>query len=170
MKLTELFSGQLEREAEISRRVFDHAPEGKGDWKPHEKSMGLGYLSYLVASMPVWVDMAISRDELDLYPQSGKSEFKPRSDMSRKELHAHHDESVAKSLAALRKTNDEFLLTPWRLLVSGKVVQEQPRHIVIADTFTHLAHHRGQLTVYMRLNGEKVPSVYGPTADDKTFG
>jgi uncharacterized damage-inducible protein DinB len=118
----------------------------------------------------VWVDMAISRDELDLYPQSGKSEFKPRSDMSRKELRATHDESVAKSLAALEKTNDEFLMTPWRLLVGGKVVQDQPRHIVIADTFTHLAHHRGQLTVYMRLNGEKVPSVYGPTADDKTFG
>jgi uncharacterized damage-inducible protein DinB len=170
MKLTDLFAGQLEREAEISRRVLEHAPEGKGDWKPHEKSMGLGYLSYLVASMPVWVDMAISRDELDLYPQSGKSEFKPRSDMSRKELRATHDESVAKSLAALEKTNDEFLMTPWRLLVGGKVVQDQPRHIVIADTFTHLAHHRGQLTVYMRLNGEKVPSVYGPTADDKTFG
>jgi uncharacterized damage-inducible protein DinB len=61
-------------------------------------------------------------------------------------------------------------MTPWRLLVGGKLVQESPRHVVVADTFTHLAHHRGQLTVYMRLNGEKVPSVYGPTADDKTFG
>jgi uncharacterized damage-inducible protein DinB len=170
MKLIELFAGQLEREAVISRRVLEHAPEGKGDWKPHEKSMGLGYLSFLVASMPIWVDMAISRDELDLYPTSGRSQFNPRSDMSRKELRAAHDEGVAKSLAALRGTTDDFLKTPWRLLVRGNVVQESPRHVVIADTFTHLAHHRGQLTVYMRLNGEKVPSVYGPTADDKTFG
>jgi uncharacterized damage-inducible protein DinB len=60
-------------------------------------------------------------------------------------------------------------MTPWRLLVGGNVVMEAPRHVVIEDTFTHLAHHRGQLTVYLRLNEMKVPSIYGPTADDKTF-
>ena len=69
----------------------------------------------------------------------------------------------------VRKTTDRHLDTPWKLLVGGRVVLEQPRYEVIADTFTHLAHHRGQLTVYLRLNGANVPSVYGPSADDARF-
>jgi len=69
---------------------------------------------------------------------------------------------------ALRNTTDEHLMTPWRLLVAGRVVAEDPRHVVIADTFTH-PHHRGQLTVYLRLNGAAVPSIYGPSADEGHF-
>ncbi len=169
MNLTDLFIAQLEREAAISRRVLERIPEGKHTWKPHEKSMNFGYLSYLVASMPTWIEMAIARDELDLNPAGG-SQFKPRSDMTPTELRATHEESVGKGLAALKGTRDDFLLTPWRLLVSGNTVSESPRHIVIADTFTHLAHHRGQLTVYLRLNDAAVPSIYGPSADDRRFG
>jgi len=84
-------------------------------------------------------------------------------------LLAAHADSVAQAHEALRKTTDAHLATPWKLLVGGKVVLEQPRHEVIADTFTHLAHHRGQLTVYLRLNGAQVPSIYGPSADDARF-
>jgi uncharacterized damage-inducible protein DinB len=80
------------------------------------------------------------------------------------------DDSVARARDALRGETDEHLLTTrWKLLVAGKVVAENPRHEVVADTFTHLAHHRGQLTVYLRLNGAAVPSIYGPTADDRRF-
>ena len=64
---------------------------------------------------------------------------------------------------------DERLTKPWRLLVSGRVVSEEPRHVVLRDTFMHLAHHRGQLTVYLRLNGAPVPAIYGPSADDTKF-
>ncbi len=170
MKMIELFAAHMEREAAINRRVLERVPEGKGEWKPHEKSMTLGYLSFLVASMPSWVEMAIKLDELDLNPPKGGSQYKPRSDMDRRELRATHDEAVGKALSALRGTSDDFLMTPWKLLMATKLLQESPRHAVIEDTFTHLAHHRGQLTVYMRLNGEKVPSVYGPTADEKSFG
>ena len=169
MKIADLFSAQMEREDAISRRVLERVPEGRPDWKPHEKSMALGYLSYLVATMPSWVDMAITKDELDLNPPGG-SGWKTPSPSTTRELLESHQESVAKALAALRGTNDAHLMTPWRLLVAERVVQEAPRHMVIADTFTHLAHHRGQLTVYLRLNGAAVPSVYGPSADDKTFG
>ena len=88
---------------------------------------------------------------------------------TRRELLQALDESVAKGREALAGTNDDFLMTPWRLLVGSKVVMEAPRHAVLSDTFTHLAHHRGQLTVYLRLNEMKVPAIYGPSADDQRF-
>jgi uncharacterized damage-inducible protein DinB len=79
------------------------------------------------------------------------------------------DDGVAKSLAALRSTSDDHLMKPWRLLVGGKVVSEELRHVFIRDTFMHLAHHRGQLTVYLRMNDATVPAIYGPSADDARF-
>ena len=166
--MTELFKAQLEREVPITRRALENVPEGKPDWKPHAKSMPLGYLSSLVANMPGWVAMAITQDELDLHPRGGKPNA-PSVLSTRRELLKSLDESAARSRDALTGTSDDYLMTPWRLLVGGNVVMEAPRHVVIEDTFTHLAHHRGQLTVYLRLNEEKVPSIYGPTADDKTF-
>ncbi len=168
MKMTELFKAQLEREAPLTRRALENVPEGKPDWKPHAKSMPLGYLSSLVASMPGWVAMAIRQDELDLYPKGGKPNA-PAVLSTRRELLKSLDESLTRSREALASTDDQRLMTSWRLLVGGQVVLEQPRHVVIADAFTHLAHHRGQLTVYLRLNEMKVPSIYGPTADEKTF-
>ena len=79
------------------------------------------------------------------------------------------EQGAADARQALTSTSDEHLMKPWRLLVSGKVVSEEPRHVVIRDVFTHLAHHRGQLTVYLRLNNVPVPAIYGPSADDATF-
>jgi uncharacterized damage-inducible protein DinB len=166
--MTEFFLAQLEREAPRSRRALGRVPEGRGDWKPHEKSMPLGYLSGLVAMMPSWIDMMITRDELDLSPPGGQA-YRPPAPSTTSELLQTLDESVAKAREALRGTTDEHLLTSWRLLVAGQVVAEDPRHVMIADTFMHLAHHRGQLTVYLRLNGAPVPAIYGPSADDQTF-
>ena len=168
MTITELFKAQLEREGPLTRRALENVPEGKPDWKPHAKSMPLGYLSSLVASMPGWVAMAITQDELDLYPKSGKSAA-PGVLGTRRELLQSLEASVARSREALAGTNDPHLMTPWRLLVGGKVVMETARHVVISDAFSHLAHHRGQLTVYLRLLDVPVPSIYGPTADEKTF-
>jgi uncharacterized damage-inducible protein DinB len=79
------------------------------------------------------------------------------------------DKSAADARTALQDTTDEFLMTPWRLLARGQVVQETPRWVMIQDTLNHWAHHRGQMTVYLRLLGARVPSIYGPSADDKQF-
>ena len=168
MNLTEFFAVQMERESAISRRVLERVPEGRADWKPHEKSMQMGYLSQLVATMPGWVTMAVLQDELDLKPPSGSGYTPPATETNAKLL-AAHDQAVAKALETLRATTETHLATSWKLLVGGQVVMERPRHEVIADTFTHLAHHRGQLTVYLRLNGAPVPSIYGPSADENRF-
>ena len=169
MKLTDFFLAQLEREAPITRRQLERVPEGRPDWKPHEKSMPLGYLAQLVATMPGWIAFEILQDELDIQPVNGGGFAPPDTSTTRALLKAF-DDSVAQARASLRRETDEHLLTTrWKLLVAGKVVADNPRHEVVADTFTHLAHHRGQLTVYLRLNGAPVPSIYGPTADDRSF-
>lgn len=168
MKLTDLFLEELDREAARSRRVLEQVPAGRDDWKPHPKSMPLGRLAGLVASMPSWVTLTIERDELDLNPPAGQGQYQqPTMD----QLVQVQEDLVAKARQALSGTTDDYLLTTtWRLLFSGNTVMEQPRHVVLRDTLNHLAHHRGQLTVYLRLNDCKVPSVYGPTADDQQFG
>jgi uncharacterized damage-inducible protein DinB len=168
VKTTELFSAQLDREAVGTRRALERVPEGRNDWKPHEKSMPLGYLATLVATIFSWIAMMITKDELDLSPPGGSS-FKPPSWNTTHELLQAFDDSLSKAREALQTTSDEHLLKPWRLLVAGNVVAENPRHVVIADTFGHLAHHRGQLTVYLRLLGARVPAIYGPSADEAGF-
>jgi uncharacterized damage-inducible protein DinB len=168
MTITQLLTRLLETEAPISRRVLEQVPEGKSDWKPHDKSMPMGYLATLVATMPGWIAMMIRQDSLDLRPVSGAG-YKPPATDTRAKLLAAADDSVRQAREALASTNDAFLETKWQLLVGGRVVDDSPRHTAIASTFTHLAHHRGQLTVYLRLNDAKVPSVYGPSADDRVF-
>jgi uncharacterized damage-inducible protein DinB len=167
--MNDFFSTQLEREAKIDRRVLERVPEGRNDWKPHERSMPLGYLATLTAAMPSWIGLAITLDELDINPPGG-SKYRPADMTTARALVQSHDEAVEKALAALKGTTDAHLLTRWRLLAGGRLAQEDPRYVVIADTFTHLAHHRGQLTVYLRLNTTPVPSVYGPSADERPFG
>jgi len=169
MQIKELFLDELERETEGSRHTLERVPEGNNDWKPHEKSMPLGYLAYLVAAMPSWIAMAINQDELDLYPP-GKPKSKPPDWKSRKELLDLLDANVAQAREALKKTTDEHLMTMWKLLVGGRVVSEEPRYVVIRDSvFNHAAHHRGQLTVYLRLCNASVPAIYGPSADEGKF-
>jgi uncharacterized damage-inducible protein DinB len=170
MKLTELFSGKLDREAKITRRALERVPEGRDGWKPHEKSMPLGRLAGLVATMPSWITMMIDQDELDLNPPGGSSSSSfSRPLTTNRELLQALDEGVAGAHAALQRTTEDHLMKPWRLLVAGKVVAEQPRHIMLRDSINHLAHHRGQLTVYLRLNDVAVPALYGPSADDNRF-
>jgi len=159
---------QLEREAPRTRRVLEKVPQHHDDWKPHEKSMPLGRLAMLVATMPSWISMIVNTEELDVAPAKG-SNVSQAPLKTPAELVAAHDAGMAQAREALQKASEDHLAKPWKLLAGGKTMAEDPRHVVLADTLMHLAHHRGQLTVYLRLNNAPVPSVYGPTADDPRF-
>jgi len=130
--------------------------------------MPLGRLAMLVATMPTWVNLVIGKDELDIAPAGG-SNVDQTPLRTPAELVQAHDKGVAEARRALQGTTEDHLKKPWRLLVAGKVVSEEPREIVLRDTLMHLSHHRGQLTVYLRLNEAPVPSIYGPSADDQRF-
>jgi uncharacterized damage-inducible protein DinB len=168
MDIKEFLLSELNREVERSRRVLEEVPSGKYDWKPHEKSMIFGYLADMVATIPMWVTMQIKQDELDVAPEGGsnmKREKKENSEALVKAL----DESAAGARAALENTSDEHLKTGWKLLARGKVVMEGPRYEMIQDTISHWSHHRGQMTVYLRLLESKVPAIFGPSADENKF-
>jgi uncharacterized damage-inducible protein DinB len=168
MNSIDRFTAELDRETDRSRRALENAPEGKSDWKPHDKSMPFGYLAVMVATIPMWIRSIIEDDELDLAPPGGSTREWPQPG-TRAELLAALDKASADLKAAFRGTTEAHLETRWRLLAGGKVVQEQPRHEMIRDTINHWAHHRGQMTVYLRLMGAKVPALYGPSADDQRF-
>src|ERR1700716_3872239 len=126
MKLTELFLAELDREGPRTRHALEKVPSGKDDWTPHPKSMPLGRLAGLVASMPSWVTLIIDQDELDLTPPPGQGQYQQPAT---NELVSVMEKHVAKARESLTKTNDDFLMTTtWRLKAGGKVVMEQPRH------------------------------------------
>ena len=163
MLLKRYFLEQLEREAAASRKVIERVPEGQNTWKPHPRSMELGYLAALVATMPGWPSLMIDRDDLDLSDDTFRT--KPLS--SRAELLAALDDALAQSRRSLEATSETHLNTNWQLKARDQVLNEGPRYRMIADAvISHLAHHRGQLTVYLRLNEASVPALYGPSADE----
>ena len=168
MNIIDLFLAELDREVERSRRALENLPEGKKDWKPHDKSMPFGYLANMVATMPTWLAMMIKQDELDIAPTGGGGHKWP-DPTTRAEYIQALEKSAEDARAALKGTTEAHLQTRWRLLAGGQVVSDTPRHEMMRDTINHWAHHRGQMTVYLRLMGAPVPALYGPSADDKRF-
>ena len=166
MELKNCLLAQLERETISTRKVIERVPEGRNDWKPHTKSMALGYLAALVAGMPGWVAFMIEREELNL-DDASSAEFRTRTVETRAELLQMLEDGAAKSRRALEATDNQHLDQKWRFMSGGRTLTEEPRSVMIADAvFSHLAHHRGQLTVYLRLNDAAVPAIYGPSADE----
>jgi uncharacterized damage-inducible protein DinB len=166
--IAELLLAELDREGKGTRRTLERVPEGKNDWKPHEKSMNLGYLAGLVATMPAWIESIAAHESLDL---SAPGEFQSRPFETNRELLEAFDNAMEKARAALADATDEHLTTTtWRLKLQGKVVSEDVRYVALRDgALNHLVHHRAQLTVYLRLNDLPVPALYGPSADEPAF-
>jgi uncharacterized damage-inducible protein DinB len=163
--ITELLLAELDREMVGTRRALERVPEGENDWKPHEKSMPLGYLAGLVATMPRWTVSIVMEDGLDL---ASPGQYRSQAFDSTTELLGAFDSAVAAARSALLATTDEHLLgSRWQLLMQGNVLSSDTRYEAIRiGVLNHLYHHRAQLTTYLRLNQKPVPALYGPSADE----
>lgn len=120
MKLKSLILEELDGEAELTRRALERVPAGKNDWKPHPKSMPLGQLAHMVATMPSWIAMIVKQDELDIKPTAGTGNGAPRKLDSSETLVKALDKAVEDARQAVSKTTDKNLQTPWKLLKAGK--------------------------------------------------
>ena len=157
------FLKELEAEAIATRKCLERIPPNLYNWKPHEKSMNMGYLSLLVAEIPKWITHMIEKSEIDF------ATFEHFKLKGTPELLSHFDENVQGAKNALMNVSDLMLSEPFYLKRNGQVVFSSPKKENIGSSINHLVHHRGQLTVYMRLNNIPVPSIYGPSADDRGF-
>jgi len=157
------FLKELETESIATRKCLERVPESLFDWKPHERSMTMGYLALLVAEIPKWITYMIEKSEIDF---ASFEHFKPKTTS---ELVNHFDENINGAKSSLQHVTNEELLQPFFLKNQGQVLFSSPKKENVGSSINHLVHHRGQLTVYLRLNNIAVPSIYGPSADDKRF-
>jgi uncharacterized damage-inducible protein DinB len=157
------FMKELEAEATATRKCLERIPPSLFDWKPHEKSMKMGYLALLVAEIPLWITHMIEKSEIDF------ATFKHFEPKNTSDLVSHFDENLAGATKALQGASNQALVESFYLKNQGQVLFSSPKKENIGTSINHLVHHRGQLTVYMRLNNIPVPSIYGPSADDKRF-
>ena len=154
---------ELNNEYRATRACLEKIPESLYEYKPHPKSMNLGYLSLLVAEIPLWIKHMVLDGVIDFVT------FKHFQMSNTAALLEHFEENMEGARKALKETDDEKLQEPFTLKANGQVLYTSPKMVDIGTTLNHWVHHRGQLTVYMRLNDIPVPSIYGPSADDKSF-
>jgi uncharacterized damage-inducible protein DinB len=163
MKLVDAIASEFEHEVRTTRRHLERVPEAKFDWQPHHKSFSLGGLASHIVDCVGWADSIFSRDEIDINPATHTS----FAATSAADLLEAFDGRVADGTRALASASDAELMQAWRLLVKGRVRIERPKGVVFRDfVLSHLIHHRGQLSVYLRLLDVPVPGSYGPTADE----
>jgi uncharacterized damage-inducible protein DinB len=161
--LTESFLHELNAEYRATRACIERIPETLFEFKPHPKSMALGYLVLLVAEIPLWISKMIVDGEIDL------ATFKHASPKTTADLVQHFEDNMKAAREALENSTDESLESLFSLKSNGQIFYTVKKIKDLGVTLNHWVHHRGQLTVYMRLNDLPVPSLYGPSADDKNF-
>ncbi|MGQ0647307.1 MAG: DinB family protein [Gemmatimonadaceae bacterium] len=164
MTLSEILLPEFDQEMATTRKVVERVPSDKAQWKPHPKSFAMGHLAQLVAGMPGWITNTLSATELNLAQGPGYS-FE-----TTETLVALFDKNVREARASLMKTTDADFAVAWSLKMGEQVLFTSPRATVVRQHINHLVHHRGQLTVYLRLVDVPVPSIYGPTADEPWGG
>lgn len=166
MSLSKTLLPEYDQEMATTRRVLDRVPEDQFGWQPHEKSMSLGRLATHVAELAGWAKTFLKDDSFDLAPPGGGG-YQAQVAPSRSALLEMFDKNVASTRAAIEATDDATFMQKWTLLKGGQSIFTLPRIAVLRTMLlNHVIHHRGQLTVYLRLTGTPVPSVYGPTADE----
>jgi len=157
------FLKELVAEAGASRKCLERIPEKLYDWKPHERSMAMRSLTYVVADIPRWIQQIVETPEIDF------ANYNNNQPKTTSEMVEHFDVNLKDAKRALEHATDESLSETFSLKNKGQVLMSLPKKEFIAQSINHLVHHRGQLTVYMRLNNIPVPSIYGPSADEGKF-
>lgn len=152
---------EFEQEMKTTRRLLERVPHEKGQWKPHPKAFALGHLAQLVAWLPGWVTNALTTTELDLAGAGGYS-FETTAT-----LLDIFDKNVREAREALSKAKDTDFGVSWSLKRGGQVLMTVPRAAIVRQNISHLVHHRGQLSVYLKLLDVPIPSIYGPSADER---
>jgi uncharacterized damage-inducible protein DinB len=166
MKIIEAFAAELTHEAANTKKLLERLPEEQFGWQPHPKSMSLGKLASHITEILEWVGPTLNMDELVMQP--GQS--KPYMAASKSELLARYDDNLAKALGMMKDAPDELMMKAWRFKIGERVVMEMPKAVVLRTMIlSHTFHHRGQMTVYLRLNDVPLPQIYGPTADEPAF-
>jgi uncharacterized damage-inducible protein DinB len=157
------FLAELEQEGKVAREVLSRVPADKFDWKPHEKSMSFGKLASHVAEMVSWTGPTLQQPELDF----SKIDYKPFEPTSTEDLLEYFDKNLAEAADVLRNTTDEQFMEDWTMRNGDKIYFTMPKVVCMRSfVMNHIIHHRGQLSVYLRLNDIAVPSIYGPSADE----
>lgn len=158
--------GELEHEAGVTRACLERIPAEKFDWKPHEKSMAFGRLASHIAEMFGWTPATMEQSELDF----SKMDYKPFEPKTTDELVEFLDKHVAEAVTTLKNSPDERFMENWTMRNGETVYFTMPKVAVMRSfVMNHIVHHRGQLSVYLRLNDIAVPAIYGPSADEGTM-
>jgi uncharacterized damage-inducible protein DinB len=165
MRLSETLLPELDQEMATTRRLLERVPDDHTGWKPHDKSMSLGRLATHLAELPSFVSMILSVSDFDIAARMAS--YTPQTLDGHQEMLDLFDSNVRSARAAIESADNEALMQPWTLRRGEHVVFTLPRMAALrAMFFSHMIHHRGQLSVYLRLNDVPVPSIYGPTADE----
>lgn len=164
MKLIDSLITEFDHEAQTTRKHLERLPENKLDWRPHEKSFTARELASHITEMVGWANAILNQDGLDFDPAT----YKPYRGTSVAEMLKTFDDNVAKGKQALASVTDDTLNQPWSFKIMGRVQFERPKAAVFRDVaMSHIIHHRGQFSVYLRLLNVPVPGSYGPSADEQ---
>ena len=160
MSISQTLLPEFDQEMATTRRLLERVPSEKGEWKPHPKSFALGHLAQLVSWMPGWITNVLQETELNL-ATAGRYSME-----TTETLLAGFDKVVREAREAIATAGDDIYKIEWSLKHGDNVLFSAARAVVVRQTISHLVHHRGQLTVYLRMVDVPIPSIYGPTADE----
>jgi uncharacterized damage-inducible protein DinB len=166
MRIADSILPEFDHEMATTRKMLERFPEDKVEWRPHETSMTLGRLAGHVSELAGWTVATMGQDKLEMDP----NRYKPNVITSRAEALKQFDEIVASARAAIAAASDETMMRPWTFVAGGRTVFTMPKIAVLRSfVMNHLIHHRGQLSVFYRIAGVPVPSLYGPSKDEQMF-
>jgi uncharacterized damage-inducible protein DinB len=163
MNTAQRLIAELQQEASKNKLMLERIPESKLSWKPHEKSMSIGRLGMHIAELPHWISRSLTTDEYDM----GNAAYNPNIPQTHAQIMAEFDTQLRKATEILNSASDESLSKSWKFRKGERVIYEMPRADVVRRQMNHIIHHRGQLSVFLRLLDVPVPGIFGPSADER---